>query len=133
MHMRPRRPASGAEEADFLMKLDLLAECNGDAVQMCVPCADVMAVFDLDHEAVGAVTAGEDDAARGGRRHRHVQRRPEIDPFVHRLLAAERIGSAPERAGDREILERRRERHGAQEPGQGIEACDVWTEGIGRG
>ena len=113
VHMRTGGPTGGAEKTDLLVKPDFLAERNVDTVQMRVSSANAMAVLDLDHEAVGALTAGEDDAAGGGRRHRRVQRRPEIDPFMHCALTAERVGSAPEGTGHREILERRCKRHGA--------------------
>src|SRR5262245_45440333 len=56
----------------------------------------VVAVVDVDHVAILRMEAREDDDARGGGVHRRAVVGEEVDAFVHRPLAGERIDAAAE-------------------------------------
>src|ERR1700674_1544469 len=62
VQMRTRRPAGAPEEPDLLPKGDHLALADQDAVEMRIARVDVVAVIDLDHEAIAGIASGEDDA-----------------------------------------------------------------------
>src|ERR1700722_1673532 len=101
--MRTRGPPGGAEQADDLPECNLVADGDSDAIKGRVTRVDVVAMLDLDHEAVGAVLAGENDPAGRGGGHRCVARRLKVDAFMQGGLAVERVLAIAVRAADREI------------------------------
>src|SRR5579884_1116171 len=110
MHVRAGGAAGAAEIADLGMRPDMLADRDGEAVEMGVAGRDAVAVIDLDDLAVIVAVAGIGHRAGGGGVDRRFVRRVEIEPGMERRAAVDRVVAHPERAADLVACERRRNR-----------------------
>src|SRR5204863_2817166 len=94
--MRTRRPAGGSDFGDLLAADDQIAFLDVQARRMGVAAGESIAVIDLDHITIlGMPLRGDDLAARSGE-HRGALVAVEVDSFMERLAAGERIDPVTE-------------------------------------
>ena len=109
MQVRAGGAAGGADFADLLATLHQIALAHHDLRGMGVARHEVVAVIDVDHVAVLGMKAGENDYAAGGSDDRRAVVGDEVDAFVHRPLAVERIDAPAEARG---VVGRAHRHHG---------------------
>src|SRR5207248_4169510 len=108
------------QQADLLAAAQMLADGDGDAVEVRVARNDPRPVVDVDDAAELALGAGEDHGA--GRRviDRRLKRRREIEPGMHREATIERIAAGSEAAFELVMGQRRRQRQSLEGLSQSI-------------
>ena len=99
MQVRAGRAAGRAHFTDLASARHDVALLHEQLRAMRVASDEVVAVIDVDHVAVLRMEAGEDDDAAGGGNDLRAGFGEEIDSFVHRQLAGERIDPLAEAGG----------------------------------
>src|ERR1700676_1565760 len=120
MEVRPRAATRAAELADFLMRADLLAARDGDAVQVCVVRDDAVPVVDLDELSVGVAHARIGHHPRGGAVDGRAKGGGEVDAGMEAWAPVDGIDARAERALELVLAERRGQRQGLQKLAQSL-------------
>src|SRR5665213_1178653 len=112
MEMAAGRAASRSHPRDQIAAMDPLTGGDEDRREMAVTRLDSLAVIEFDEVAVAIGPSGAIDDAVCRRIDRRADRAGEIDPGMHRGIAAERIAARAEAGGEHRALDRLLRRHG---------------------